>query len=116
MFGGNDPSIPNLVPSNITIRRNLISKPLAWRSQTWTVKNLVELKNARSVTVEGNTIENNWAAGQTGYAVVLTPRNQDGGAPWSVVRDVAFRTMSSGTSPRSSTFLALTIWRPASRP
>ena len=33
MFGGTDPSIPNLVPSNITIRRNLISRPLAWMSQ-----------------------------------------------------------------------------------
>src|SRR3954469_1440938 len=30
MFGGADPGIPNLVPSNITIRRNVISKPLAW--------------------------------------------------------------------------------------
>ena len=91
MFGGNDPSIPNLVPSNITIRRNLISKPLAWRTQSWTVKNLVEFKNARTVTVEGNTIENNWAAGQTGYAFVITPRNQDGSAPWSVVRDIVIQ-------------------------
>ena len=33
MFGGTDPSIPNLVPANITIRRNLISRPLAWMSQ-----------------------------------------------------------------------------------
>ena len=48
MFGGNDPNIPNLVPSNITIRRNLISKPLAWMTQAWTVKNLIELKNART--------------------------------------------------------------------
>jgi len=91
MFGGNDPSIPNLVPSNITIRRNLISKPLAWRTQGWTIKNLVEFKNARSVIVEGNTIENNWAAGQTGYAFVITPRNQDGSAPWSVVRDIVIQ-------------------------
>jgi hypothetical protein len=88
MFGGSDPSIPNLVPSNITIRRNLISKPLAWLTQSWTVKNLIEFKNARSVTVEGNTIENNWASGQAGYAIVMTPRNQDGTAPWSVVRDI----------------------------
>src|SRR5438552_12037026 len=27
MFGGSDPSIPNLVPTNITIRRNDISRP-----------------------------------------------------------------------------------------
>src|SRR5215211_5660796 len=31
MFGGSDPKIPNLVPSDITITRNLLTKPLAWR-------------------------------------------------------------------------------------
>jgi hypothetical protein len=54
----------------------------------WTVKNLVELKNAERVRVEGNLIENSWAAGQFGYALVLTPRNQNGGAPWVRIRDV----------------------------
>jgi hypothetical protein len=32
MFGGSDPVIPNLVPSNITVRGNYITKPLAWRN------------------------------------------------------------------------------------
>jgi hypothetical protein len=54
----------------------------------WTVKNLIELKNAQLVTIDGNIIENIWAAGQFGYAFVLTPRNQYGGAPWVRVRDV----------------------------
>jgi len=88
MFGGTDPAIPNLVPSDITIRRNLISRPVAWLTQSWTVKNLVELKNAQRVVVEGNVFENHWSAGQQGYAIVLTPRNQSGTAPWSVVRDI----------------------------
>ena len=92
MFGGSDSSIPNLVPSNITIRRNLISKPLAWMSQNWTVKNLVEFKNAQDVLVEGNTIENNWAAGQSGYSILFTPRNQSGGAPWAVTRNITIRS------------------------
>jgi hypothetical protein len=91
LFGGGDPSIVNLVPSNITIRRNLITKPIAWMSATWTVKNLLEFKNADTVTIEGNTIENNWAAAQQGYSIVLTPRNQDGTAPWSVVQNVTVR-------------------------
>jgi hypothetical protein len=91
MFGGSDPNIPNLVPSNIIIRRNLISKPLAWMSQSWTVKNLLELKNAANVTIEGNTIENNWAAGQQGYSICLTPRNQNNTAPWSVVKNVTIQ-------------------------
>ena len=32
MFGGADPSIPDLVPSDIEIRRNHIAKPLAWKA------------------------------------------------------------------------------------
>ena len=88
IFGGQDPSIPNLVPSNITIRRNLITKPLAWMSQSWVVKNLIEFKNAANVLVDGNIIENNWAAGQQGYSILFTPRNQSGTAPWSVVRNI----------------------------
>ena len=76
------------MPTGITIRRNLITKPLAWMSQSWTVKNLIEFKNARDVVVEGNTIENNWAAGQQGYSIVFTPRNQSNTAPWSVVRNI----------------------------
>jgi hypothetical protein len=90
MFGGSDPSIPNLVPSDIEIRGNHFYKPPAWRG-VWTVKNLFELKNARRVTVEDNLFENNWTDGQTGIAVLFTVRNQDGGAPWSTVEDVAFR-------------------------
>ena len=36
MFGGADSSIPNLVASDITIRRNQITKPTAWMAQSWT--------------------------------------------------------------------------------
>jgi PKD repeat protein len=203
MFGGSDPKIPNLVPSDITITRNLLTKPLAWRnailsapgsprvasssaggslaggthyfkvvallhsggdlaysapssevaigvsgsaavtvswsavsgatgyriyrgtsaggekvyrdtnststtftytgsSETsgtprtsgtkWNVKNTIELKNAQRVRIEGNIIENNWQASQTGYAIVLTPRNQGNTAPWTVVQDVTIRS------------------------
>ena len=90
LFGGADPFIQNLVPSDITIQQNYITKPLSWRGQAWTIKNLIELKNAQRVTINGNLIENNWAAAQQGFAVVLTPRNQDNTAPWSVVQQVQF--------------------------
>ena len=89
MFGGSDPYVPNLVPSDIVIRQNVISKPAGWRTQGYTVKNLIELKNAQRVTIDGNVIENCWAAGQQGFAIMLTPRNQNGTAPWSVVQQVA---------------------------
>jgi hypothetical protein len=61
------------------------------RSATvWTVKNLLELKNARNVLIDGNVFEHNWAQAQNGYAVLFTPRNQDGLAPWSKVENVRF--------------------------
>jgi hypothetical protein len=97
MFGSGDPSIPDLVPSDIEIRRNHFSKPLAWKigdpqykGTPWSIKNLFELKNARRVLVDGNLFENNWAHAQHGFAIQLTVRNQDGNAPWSVIEDVTF--------------------------
>ncbi|HKS28529.1 MAG TPA: right-handed parallel beta-helix repeat-containing protein [Pyrinomonadaceae bacterium] len=89
MFGGADPGIPNLVPSDIEIRRNHFSKPVSWRG-AFTVKNLFELKNAQRVTVDSNLFEYNWADAQEGVAILFTVRNQDGTAPWSVVQDVTF--------------------------
>jgi hypothetical protein len=98
LFGGADPSIANLVPSDIEFRRNVVSKPLAWNHNDpgtyagvrWTIKNLFELKNAARVLVDGNVFQNNWMDAQSGFAVVLTVRNDDGAAPWSTLRDVTF--------------------------
>jgi hypothetical protein len=90
MFGGGDPAIPNLVPGDITIEDNAFAKPTAWRTQPWVVKNLFELKNARRVTVRRNTFEYNWQSGQSGFAILFTVRNQDGGCPWCQVEDVLF--------------------------
>jgi hypothetical protein len=91
MFGGADPSIPNLVPSGITLRRNHIAKPDAWMTGPWRVKNLIQLKNAADVTIDGNTLERLWRADQHGYAIVLAPTNQNGTAPWTQVKNVIIR-------------------------
>src|SRR5215217_4845831 len=97
LFGGADPAIPNLVPSDIEIRTNRLFKPLTWKvgdpsyiGHHWTIKNLLELKNARRVTIDGNILQNNWVDGQAGIPVVFTARNQGGNAPWSVVEFVVF--------------------------
>src|SRR5438105_9551765 len=38
-----------------------------------------------------NVFENNWMqADQDGLAILFTPRNQNGTAPWSTVQDVTF--------------------------
>jgi cellulose synthase/poly-beta-1,6-N-acetylglucosamine synthase-like glycosyltransferase len=97
MFGGADPKIPDLVPSDIEITHNHMVKPLRWRKGDpsfegveWTVKNLLELKNARRVFINGNVLEYNWPQAQNGFAILFTVRNQDGAAPWSTIEDVAF--------------------------
>jgi putative Ig domain-containing protein len=200
MMGGSDPTIPGLVPTNITFRRNYLRKPLAWRDPIiatpsnvaatpapgagslaadtyyykvqargtagqqitassaasaqvsatiagttggvtiswtpvsgateyrvygrtnngqnmywvttnpyltdngsagtsgtpaagtkWSVKNIFELKSAQDVIVEGNVFDGMWMADQPGYPIVFTPRNQNGGAPWTVVQRVTFQ-------------------------
>jgi hypothetical protein len=89
MFGGADPAIANLTPSDIEIRHNHITRPTTWKG-VWTVKNLLELKHAQRVLIEGNLFENHWLDAQDGFAIVLKSNN-DGIAPWAVVRDVTFR-------------------------
>ena len=54
----------------------------------WVVKNIFELKNARNVVLENNILENHWMESQPGWAIVLTPRNSNGGCDWCVVEGV----------------------------
>jgi hypothetical protein len=97
MLGGADPRVQNLVPSDVEFRRNHVAKPLKWKAGhptyagiQWTIKNLFELKNAQRVLIDSNVFENNWAQAQNGFAILFTPRNQDGQSPWSVAQDVIF--------------------------
>ena len=88
-WGGADPHIPDLVPSDMEIRHNHFFKPLAWRG-TWLAKNLYESKNSRRVLLDGNVFENSYPDGQAGYAIVLWSVNQDGGCTWCITQDVTF--------------------------
>jgi regulation of enolase protein 1 (concanavalin A-like superfamily) len=56
----------------------------------WVAKNLMEFKNGQSAVIDGNVFENNWDGFQQGYAIVLTPRNQENTAPWSTVNTSTF--------------------------
>lgn len=101
MSGGDDPRIPGLVPSNITFRRNYVTRPMSWKTSSWQIKNLFELKSANHVDVEYNVFENHWMQAQRGVAIVFTPRNQYGRAPQTVVANVTFannvvRNVASG--------------------
>ncbi|MDB4891756.1 MAG: hypothetical protein JWL61_3611 [Gemmatimonadetes bacterium] len=90
-WGGGDPTINGLIPSDIEIRRNHFTKQVAWIGRGFNVKNLYESKNAQRVLIEGNIFENNWQDGQGGSAIVLKSVNQSGGCPWCVVKDITFR-------------------------
>jgi hypothetical protein len=90
MFGGAHISLPGVIPSDITVEDNLLTKNPAWKGMTWTVKNVFELKNARRVVVRRNILQYTWGGAQAGFAIVLTPRNSSGQTPWVVVSDVEF--------------------------
>ena len=97
LFGGATPTFQNMIPSNITIRGNYFFKPFSWYvwSPTYDggaeyAKNMLELKIASNVLIDGNIFQNNWIMGQNGYAIQLTVRTENGTAPWAVVQDVTF--------------------------
>jgi len=106
MFGGADSAAPEMIPSNIEVRGNYVFKPKSWKvgdpsyaGKHWTVKNILELKNAKNVVIDGNIFENNWTDGQDGTAILFTVRNQECTANWSTVQNVTFsNNMVSGAS------------------
>ena len=102
LFGGAVTPIPNLIPSDITIRNNRLYKRPEWQGKGFAAKNLLELKNARRVTITGNDCENSWPDGQTGWAVIL---NAFAEGPSSAIEDVeisrnTFRNVSNGVNLR----------------
>ena len=90
LFGGANITIPGMIPSDIVVEDNLLTKDPSWQGTSWSVKNLFELKNARRVTVRRNIMQYNWDSAQPGFAVVFTPRNSSGLNPWVVITDVEF--------------------------
>jgi hypothetical protein len=120
MFGGADPSIPGLVPSDIEFRGNHCFKPLTWNIDhpgyagiPWTVKNLFELKNAQRVLIEGNLFVGygegraQWASEGDRYppGSLFEPRQTGSGghgdADWAAVGFVDFDGGDYRLSPAS---------------
>ncbi|HMB27707.1 MAG TPA: hypothetical protein VKS99_06345, partial [Blastocatellia bacterium] len=97
MFGGAKPSIKNLIASDVEFRLNHVYKPPSWKKghptyagRPWTIKNLFELKNAQRLLIDQNVFENNWADAQVGFAILFTPRGEEGAAPQATAQDVTF--------------------------
>ena len=87
-------NIPNFWPSDITITRNHLNKPVAWRDmrqavtgKVLAVKNVFELKSGRRVHVHGNVLQHCWKAAQTGNVISLKPGQAPGANP-SLTEDV----------------------------
>jgi hypothetical protein len=101
LFGG---AGATKTPADIEIRHNYMFKPLSWKpghpafvggasGHPFIVKNLFELKNAQRVLFDGNILENTWGGfSQTGFAVLLTPKNQSPNVcPLCRVTDITIR-------------------------
>jgi hypothetical protein len=96
MFGGADPNLKGVIPSDIEIRRNQlrnsdVMKLTRAEGGGWLVKNLLELKSAQRVWIEGNVLEDVWPAGQKGFGLVFKSVNQSGTCSWCAVRHVTVR-------------------------
>jgi hypothetical protein len=91
LFGGADPSVRGTIPSEIVIRRNTLTKDLAWNGKGYNIKNLLELKSARHVIIEDNLLEHVWREAQEGFAFVITPVNQSGTHVAAAVENVVIR-------------------------
>jgi hypothetical protein len=91
--GGGDPTITGSIPSDIEFRGNSVYKNPSWNKAHgfYAVKNLLELKNAVRVLIDGNIFDGSpGTTGDYGNGITITPRNQGGKAPWSTVGDVTF--------------------------
>ncbi len=100
LFGG---GAATMTPQDIEIRHNHLFRPNEWKigdphfvgghdGNPFIVKNCFELKNAQRVLVEGNVMENSWGGfSQTGFAILLTPKNQGNRCPLCRVTDIIIR-------------------------
>jgi hypothetical protein len=100
LFGG---SAATIVPTDIEIRRNHLFRPMLWKEgepgytpaasgNPYIVKNNFELKSAIRLLFEANLLENSWGGfSQTGYSILLTPKNQSNKCPICRVNDVTIR-------------------------
>lgn len=98
IVGGSDPSIPDLVPSDIVITGNLISKPTRWRTEKWEVgTDRAPGQDTISTYFPGSTISNNVIGDGD-------PRRYSGGNQFRPRRSFArnssgTRSWISGSSP-----------------
>jgi hypothetical protein len=84
LMGGAATTVPDHVPEEILLERVTISRPPEWRGAGLAVKNCLEIKNGRFVTIRDCQFSDSWTDAQTGFGLVLTPS----GGPASIVEFV----------------------------
>lgn len=95
MFGGADAASVERLPKHIIIRGSTLSKNPAWYGLGAQIKTALELKAAIDVTVTDCVLEYaGTSQGQGAYLFVLTPRNQDGKAPFTTVDGVVIERVT----------------------
>jgi hypothetical protein len=101
LMGGAIPTC-GCAPVGVVFTRNTVKKDLAWRTMSPSpqIKNLLEIKYGKQITITGNTFEFNWPQAQTGWSILFTTMGVPG-TPWTTVEDVTFsgnvvRNISSG--------------------
>jgi hypothetical protein len=97
MEGGAAPQTVGTVPADITIKGNEFFKPLAWRKAdptyngtNFSVKNLLENKNAQRELITGNYFLNTWSDSQSTGAFLFDIESTGGADPAAAIEDVNF--------------------------
>jgi hypothetical protein len=77
MVGGDVTAIPDVQPADIIVEDVTLSRPLSWKTDGTKrkVKCLFELKAGVRVVLRRARLSGCWTDAQTGWAIMLTPRN-----------------------------------------
>ena len=91
IFGGATTKSAERIPQDILIENCTFIKPSSWKTQANTnVKNLFEIKCGKRITVRNVRMFGCWPAGQAGFTILVTVRNQDNDSPWVTCEDITF--------------------------
>lgn len=90
LVGGDVTAITDVVPSDLMFDGVTLTRPASWKTDGVKrgVKNLFELKAGRRVVLRKATLAGCWVSGQSGFAIMLTPRNG------KEVRDLTFESLT----------------------
>lgn len=108
--GPDEFEIVGLQMQDVTVRHNLLTRPLAWQSATpwdttpldppatpapgvndFLMKNFIESKGVVRMLVEENVLENCWQGNQPGLAFNIKSTNQYNQSDWIVSQDITIR-------------------------